>query len=80
MHNSAVGYALGKLMQVMGILLLIPTAFSLWDYSELPWSERLFHAEMSGFLIAIGLALLVGTILTRRRSTAMPGNSSSRLI
>lgn len=64
MHNSAVGYALGKLMQVMGILLLIPTAFALWDYSGLPWSERLFHAEVTGFLIAIALALLVGTILT----------------
>ena len=63
MHNSAVGYALGKLMQVMGILLLIPSAFALWDYRDLAWGDRLFHAEMSGFVIAISLALAAGTAL-----------------
>ncbi len=63
MHHSAVGYALGKLMQVMGILLLVPATFAFWDYRELDLFTLLTHAEVPGFLIGIVLALIAGTIL-----------------
>ena len=41
MHKDAVGYAIGKLMQILGFILTAPLAIALWDYRELPFSDIL---------------------------------------
>jgi trk system potassium uptake protein TrkH len=61
MHNSAVGYALGRLMQVMGIILLVPLGISVWDHWQLPLSDIAGQPVTIGFLLAIAVGLLVGT-------------------
>jgi trk system potassium uptake protein TrkH len=65
MRKRAVGYAIGKLLQVMSGLLIIPLAIGLWDYTE--QGATLTHAlsmqEIPGFLWAIIISLVVGSVL-----------------
>ena len=63
MHKSAVGYALGKLMQVMGVILVVPLAISIFDYRDLPISEMANTAEVIGFVVTIIIALAIGSLL-----------------
>ena len=61
MHKTAVGYAIGKLMQVMGLFLLVPLALAVYDNFDLPVGELVVHAEVLGFWLAILITILVGT-------------------
>ena len=61
MRKTAVGYAIGKLMQVMGLFLLVPLALAIYDNSDLPLGELVMHAEVLGFWLAILIAILIGT-------------------
>ena len=63
MHKSAVGFAVGRLMQVMGVVLIVPLGISIWDYRSLPVGEIITASEFIGFIVAILLALVFGTIL-----------------
>ncbi len=61
MHKAAVGYAIGKLMQIMGLFLLVPLALAIYDNFGLPLDELVWHSEVFGFWLAILVAILVGT-------------------
>ncbi len=61
MHKSAVAYAIGKLMQVMGLVLLVPLAIAIYDRTGENSIGILSHPEVIGFMIAIIAALLVGS-------------------
>jgi len=59
-HAKAVFHALGRLLQVVGLVLAVPLGIALWDRHTL---NPLLHAETLSFLGTILLALLGGTIL-----------------
>ncbi|KAA3634268.1 MAG: TrkH family potassium uptake protein [Calditrichaeota bacterium] len=62
MHKTAVGYAIGKLMQILGGLLLVPLGIAIYDNFHEPLIEMLLFTEVFGFLFAIFFALLAGTV------------------
>ena len=53
MQKAAVGYAIGKLMQVMGLFLLVPMVIAVYDNFHLSLEEMLVEGEVVGFGIAI---------------------------
>ncbi|MEE8405377.1 MAG: potassium transporter TrkG, partial [candidate division Zixibacteria bacterium] len=61
MHKSAVAYAIGKLMQVMGLVLLVPLAIAIYDRTGKSSTAIFSHPEVIGFMIAIMAALLTGS-------------------
>ena len=63
MHKTAVGYSIGKLMQVMGLILLAPLGIAIWDNRQIPFAEIYQSVEVTGFLISIGLAIVLGSVL-----------------
>ncbi len=62
MRKTAVSYAIGKLLQVMGMLLLIPLSLAVYDNYQLPFSEMVVHTEIFGFGFAALFALLLGSL------------------
>ena len=62
MHKSAVGYALGRLLQVMGIILLVPLGISIYDNWHLTAGGIVTNAEFAGFLAAVLIGVLFGTL------------------
>ncbi|MFH1373118.1 MAG: TrkH family potassium uptake protein [bacterium] len=63
MHKTAVGYAIGKLMQVMGATLVAPLGIALYDNWSLELSELLSLPDIVGFVLAILASLFIGTLL-----------------
>lgn len=63
MRRKAVGYALGKLLQVIGALLLIPLAIGAYDYRHLSVTQISNQPEIVGFMVAIIFSLIIGTFL-----------------
>jgi len=63
MHKTAVGYSIGKLMQVMGLILLAPLGIAIWDNRQIPFTEIFQSVEVTGFLISIIFAILFGSAL-----------------
>jgi len=63
MHKSAIVYAIGKIMQVMGLVLLVPLGLSVYDYRSLGIVKTIYKPEVFGFLLVIILCLGVGSIL-----------------
>lgn len=61
MQKAAVGYAIGKLMQIMGLFLLVPLGIAVFDNFHLPLSELVIQAEVFGFWFAILISILAGT-------------------
>jgi trk system potassium uptake protein TrkH len=60
MHKTAVAYAVGKLLQVLGLILFVPLLISLYDHHDKRILEIFSQAEVSGFLAAIFTALFFG--------------------
>jgi trk system potassium uptake protein TrkH len=65
MRKTAVGYAIGKLMQIMGLVLLIPLGIAIWDTGEATPAEILAVPEIMGFIGATLFALICGTIMAQ---------------
>lgn len=68
MHKTAVGYAIGKLLQVMGLALLAPLAVGIYDHILHPkrpftLDSLLEQPDIVGFAVGITAALLFGTAL-----------------
>ncbi|NOY05230.1 MAG: TrkH family potassium uptake protein [Chlorobi bacterium] len=63
MHKRTVLYGIARLLQVMGLVMLIPTVIAWLDYPQLEPMEILLSPEFSGFWIAIVAALSMGTLL-----------------
>jgi len=63
MHKTAVAYTVGRLMQVMGLVLLVPLAICLWDGGWTDISSTWSHPETSGFVLAIVMAMVFGSAL-----------------
>jgi trk system potassium uptake protein TrkH len=63
MHKTAVAYTVGRLMQAMGLVLLIPLGIGLWDGWSSDGGSVLLLPEVSGFVLAVVLSLLFGSAL-----------------
>ncbi len=64
MNKRSVGYALGKLLQVIALIMLIPLGIGLL-YAEDPLSREIFfHPDFLGFFVAIVVSLFAGLLLT----------------
>lgn len=63
MRKNAVGYAIGKLMQVLGGIMLAPLALAIWDYRTLSIEEIMAKPEIIGYALSVVLCLALGTIL-----------------
>lgn len=61
MHKSGIAYAVGKLMQIMGGLLLIPLGIAVWEHFDLPLTTILGLPEVYGFIVASISSVLLGT-------------------
>lgn len=61
MHKSAVAYSIGKLLQVMGLVLLVPLAIAIYDRTGESSTSIFSHPEVFGFVIAIIAALSIGS-------------------
>lgn len=61
MRKAAVGYAIGKLMQVMGLLMIAPLGIAAYDNIHLPLDELVVQGDVLGFWVAILVSILVGT-------------------
>lgn len=63
MNKTAVAYSLGKLLQVMGVLLFAPLLVALWDARKLGFPQLFAATDVYGLLIAALFGLVVGAIL-----------------
>lgn len=63
MRTSSVFYGIGKLMQVLGLALLVPLAIAVYDYRAFDFSEILAFPEVAGFVVAILICLSLGSAL-----------------
>ncbi len=63
MQKAAVGYAIGKLLQVMGLFLLVPLGIAVYDNFHLPLGDLVIQAEVFGCWLAVLVSLLAGTQL-----------------
>jgi trk system potassium uptake protein TrkH len=62
--GKAVFYAIGKLMQIIGIVLFAPLGIALYDNKRLSLMTSLATPEVIGFLISILFCLFAGTIVS----------------
>jgi trk system potassium uptake protein len=65
MHKTAIAYAVGKLMQIMGLVLLVPLAIGLYDQRAAGWKAAVASPDAYGFILAAMLLLGLGTIAVR---------------
>ncbi|RKX26794.1 MAG: TrkH family potassium uptake protein [Candidatus Zixiibacteriota bacterium] len=82
MRITAVGYAIGKLMQVLAGILLAPLAIGIYDYQHMPLAETISQPEIIGFALASFLCGLFGTILvlTSREGRELQGTKEGYAI
>ncbi|UCC44708.1 MAG: TrkH family potassium uptake protein [Candidatus Zixiibacteriota bacterium] len=63
MRKSAILFAIGKLMQVLGGVLLVPLGIAVWDYRAHEVARIAAAPEVIGFVCSILISLILGTIL-----------------
>ena len=63
MHKLAVGYAVGKLMQLVGLTMLAPLAIALYDHWPEGYASWSTDVEVIGFASSVLFAILAGSIL-----------------
>ncbi len=63
MHKTAVGYAIGKLLQVLGVALLVPWGIAIYDNRWQPLHDLFLLPEVLGFALAVALSFVLGTLL-----------------
>lgn len=74
MNHRFIIYSIGKLLQVLAIVLLIPTTIAISECLPLSFIELLSDIRFKGFFIAILSSLVVGTLLTFQKRRDISGN------
>jgi trk system potassium uptake protein TrkH len=64
MSGKAVAYAIGKMMQIMGVILCVPLGIAVYDLPQLSLSSILSYPETLGFIVAIVTCFIVGTLVS----------------
>lgn len=63
MNKRFVTFAVGKLLEILAMILLIPAGIAFFEVSERTYPEVFFDPRLSGFVIAIIFSFIAGTIL-----------------
>lgn len=63
MRAKAVFFAIGRLLQLMGGVLLVPLGISLWEERQVHGHGLFSHPETVAFLVAILFCFAIGTLL-----------------
>lgn len=63
MNHQYVIYSLGKLLQVIGLVMFIPGGISYYEQMRFP-NDPFLKAELFGFVIAIVISFIAGTLLS----------------
>lgn len=74
MNHRFIIFSIGKLLQVLAMVLLIPTAIAISECMPLSFIEMLSDVRFKGFFIAILSSLTFGTILTFIKRGNLGGN------
>jgi trk system potassium uptake protein TrkH len=61
MRKGTVAYAVGKLWQVLGLVLLVPLALAIYDLRRFSIMENLSQPDVFGSMVAVLLCLVLGT-------------------
>ena len=64
MNGKAVAYAIGKMMQIMGVILCVPLGIAVYDLREFSFANLISHPETIGFIVAIITCFIVGTLVS----------------
>lgn len=64
MNHRAVLYAIGRLLQVMAAVLVVPMALCAWDATRVPGGDLLGNSETLAFWVAILVSLVAGSALS----------------
>ncbi|MCH7591139.1 hypothetical protein IIB34_08920, partial [PVC group bacterium] len=64
MNKRAVAYAVGKLMQILALVLFVPLFCSLLDYPDLSIAQIACQPEVIGFIFSIVLSAAIGFLLS----------------
>jgi trk system potassium uptake protein len=62
MNHRYVIYSIGKLLQILALVLIVPALIALFETGGSLWT-RFSHHNLKGFLIAIAVSLVAGTIM-----------------
>ncbi len=74
MNNRFVLYSIGKLLQVLAIVMLIPTGIAIWEIGE--FSPGIYRdPRLLGFIVAVIVSLSIGTVLILLPKREMEGNA-----
>jgi len=65
MYKRTVMHGVARLLQVMGLALMLPLLIAYGDADSLSFGERMLTPEIGGFAITIAASLLTGSIITR---------------
>lgn len=74
MNTSFVTNAVGKLLQVLGLVMVIPLLIAVHETAPENFYDATHAPALSGFLIAVPLSLLAGILLALRKPTRLIGN------
>jgi trk system potassium uptake protein TrkH len=75
MNTSFVFTSIGKLLQLLGMILIIPALISYSEVLPKTLLEALLTPSLSGFLFAIPTSLIFGTALSLIRKRPLKGNA-----
>jgi len=64
MNGKAVGYALGKLMQLTGVVLCVPLGIAIYDLPEISLRAMFSSPAALGFIIGIVVSFIAGTVIS----------------
>jgi trk system potassium uptake protein TrkH len=73
-NHRFVIYSVGRLLQLLAIVMLVPAAIAVWESWPLALPQGLADVRIAGFAIAIGLSFILGTVLALLPRDGTTGN------
>jgi trk system potassium uptake protein TrkH len=64
MSGKAVAYAIGKMMQLMGVILCVPFGIAVYDLPQMSISSVFSNPETVGFLLTVVACFVIGTAIS----------------
>ncbi len=74
MNTSFVTNAVGKLLQVLGLVMFIPLLIAVFESSPSSFADAISSPMLGGFIIAVPLTLFAGILLGLHKPTRLIGN------
>ena len=74
MNYKFVVYSIGKLLQVLALVLFVPATIAVIDIWPGTFFEILYNRSASGFFLSILISMLIGTVLSQVKFGELKGN------